>query len=133
MPRAEGTFEVTLTPQESSGASGIGRAAVDKTITGDLAGTSHGMMLSVTTAVDGSAGYVALEWIRGTLHGRAGSFALIHRGIKERGAFTLERSVVPDSGTDALTGIRGTFTATALEGKKHSYVLEYELEPGEDR
>jgi hypothetical protein len=126
MPRAEGTFDVKLLPQEPSGAEGIGRTAVDKTFVGDLVGTGHGIMLSALTALDDSAGHVALERVTGTLHGRAGSFALVHRLVMDRGAVDVERFVVPDSGTGELVGLRGTFTATK-DGAHHAYVLDYEL------
>jgi len=126
MPRAEGTFEVKLIREEPSGAQGIGRTTVEKTFAGDLVGTGHGIMLSALTAVEDSAGHVALERVTGTLHGRAGSFALINRGIMDRGAFTIERLVVPDSGTDELVGLRGTFIAEK-DGLHHSYVFDYEL------
>jgi hypothetical protein len=126
MPRAKGTFELKLVTEEPSDAAGIGRTAVDKTFAGDLVGTGHGVMLSALTAVEGSAGHVALERVTGTLHGRKGSFALIHRGVMDRGAFTVERFVVPDSGTDELVGLRGTFVAEK-DGPHHSYVFDYEF------
>ncbi len=98
MPRARGTFEINLVPQDPSSATAIGRTTVDKTFAGDLVGTGHGIMLSALTATEDSAGHVALERVTGTLHGRAGSFALIHRLVMDRGAITIERFVVPDSG-----------------------------------
>jgi len=128
MPRAEGTFKLTLIPEHASDPEGIGRTKVDKQFAGDLVGTGQGIMLSALTAVADSAGHVALERVTGTLHGRAGSFALLHRGVMERGIFTVERSVVPDSGTGELVGLRGTFTA-GMEGAQHTYVLDYELAP----
>lgn len=38
------------------------------------------------TAVHGSPGYVAVERVTGTLHGRRGSFALQHSGTMNRGS-----------------------------------------------
>jgi hypothetical protein len=43
-----------------------------------------------------------------------------------RGALQLHISVVPDSGTEQLTGITRTFTINIADGK-HFYDFEYEL------
>ena len=83
-------------------------------------------MLSAMSPVQGSAGYVALERVTGTLTGLAGSFVLQHGGLMDRGQASLSVVIVPDSGTDQLTGISGRLDIV-IEGKKHSYVLEYTL------
>ena len=129
--RATGTFDVKLTPQPADGyadAKSLGRLTIDKTFHGDLAGTSHGQMLSAMSAVKGSAGYVAIEHVTGTLHGRSGSFVLQHSGIMQRGARQLVVTVVPDSGTGALSGLAGSLDIRISEGR-HFYVLDYTL-PG---
>jgi hypothetical protein len=66
--------------------------------------------------------------VTGTLHGRAGSFVLQHTGTMDRGAQSLSITVVPGSGTGALTGITGTF-GLQITGGKHLYEFSYEL-PG---
>ena len=61
---ASGTFDVKMTPQapdDKGAGAAIGRYSLDKQFHGDLAGTSKGEMLAVSTAVQGSAGYVAME------------------------------------------------------------------------
>lgn len=126
---AQGTFQVTLAPQgDNDTADGIalGRMSLDKRFAGDLAGTSQGQMLTAMTAVAGSAGYVAIERVTGTLHGHAGSFVLQHTGTMNRGAPQLVIAVVPDSGTGALAGLAGTFGIDIVEGK-HFYRFEYTL------
>ena len=129
MPRAEGTFEVELVPQVDPGRNpGLGRMTIDKTFQGDLEATSQGQMLSAMSSVQGSAGYVALERVTGTLKGRPGSFVLQHTGLMDRGKPSLAILVVPDSGTDQLTGLSGRFEVI-IEGKKHSYAFDYVL-PG---
>ena len=50
----------------------VGRMSIDKQFHGDLEGTSKGEMLTGMTAVKGSAGYVAIEQVTGTLKGRTG-------------------------------------------------------------
>jgi hypothetical protein len=125
---AHGTFDVQLNPQpdEQAADAALGRLSIDKQFHGDLAGTSKGQMLSAGTEVAGSAGYVALERVSGTLHGRSGSFVLQHNGTMARGAAQLTITVVPDSGTDQLVGLAGTMALVIADGK-HSYDFEYTL------
>jgi Protein of unknown function (DUF3224) len=125
---ATGTFEVKLAPQNDgkSEDSPIGRMLIDKQIHGDLEATSKGQMLAFSTEVKGSAGYVAMERVTGTLHGRTGSFVLQHNATMNRGVPQLSITVVPDSGTGQLTGLTGTFEIQIAAGK-HSYTFDYTL------
>ncbi|MEP6990930.1 MAG: DUF3224 domain-containing protein [bacterium] len=128
--RASGTFDVTLAPQDTEGYSGdgtLGRMTIDKRFHGDLEGTSRGQMLTASGSVKTSAGYVAIERVTGSLHGRTGSFALMHTGTMNRGVPGLVIAVVPDSGTDALEGLAGSFTIIRAGGA-HSYEFDYELD-----
>jgi Protein of unknown function (DUF3224) len=127
--RATGPFEVTLTPQPFEGApegGKLGRLTLDKRFRGDLEATSKGQMLSAGTDVKGSAGYVAIEHVTGTLHGRSGAFALQHSGTMARGTPSLSVTVVPDSGTGQLAGIEGSMAIVIADGK-HSYEFDYTL------
>ncbi len=131
MPRASGTFEVKISPltlNNSAADSSLGRLDIDKQFFGDLKATSRGEMLSAGTAVKGSAGYVAIERVSGTLQDWAGGFVLQHTGTMNRGEPKLEITVVPDSGTDQLMGLSGTMMIT-IEGGVHSYDFDYTLEP----
>jgi Protein of unknown function (DUF3224). len=74
----------------------------------------------------GSAGYVAMEHVNGTLKGRAGSFTLQHSGTISNGVQQLLIIVVPGSGTGQLEGISGKMTIN-IAGGMHSYDLEYAL------
>jgi hypothetical protein len=123
--RATGSFQVQLAPQETAAAP-LGRLSIDKQFHGDLEATSKGEMLAFRSAVDGSAGYVAMEQVTGTLHGRSGTFVLQHTGVMDRGAPGLTITVVPDSGTGELAGLSGTMNIV-IEGGKHSYELDYAL------
>ena len=100
--------------------------SIDKTFSGDLDATSQGEMISAGTEVQGSAGYVALERVTGTLAGRVGSFVLQHSGILNRGNPDLQITVVPDSGTGELIGLSGEMTIDVADGK-HSYEFEFTL------
>lgn len=126
---ATGTFDVKLNPfppDAYTEGTLLARLSIDKQFHGDLAATSQGQMLSAGTAVDGSAGYVAIERVTGTLAGRRGSFVLQHSGLMNRGAPHLTITVVPDSGTDELTGLAGAMTIHIADGA-HSYTLDYSL------
>src|SRR5262249_48093078 len=125
---ASGTFEVKTTAQTPKEAP-VSRPAMDNTVQGDLKGTSQGEMLGVFTPVKGSAGYVAIERVSGTLQGRRGTFLLQHSGTMTRGAQQLSITVVPDSGTDQLPGLTGSMTIKIADGK-HSYDFAYSLPAG---
>jgi hypothetical protein len=127
--RASGPFEVKIVPQTPDGKfedATMGRMTIDKQFRGDLEGTSKGQMLTAMTDIKGSAGYVAIERVTGTLHGRSGAFALQHSGTMTRGVPQLSVTVVPDSGTGQLVGLTGTMIINIADGK-HSYEFEYTL------
>jgi hypothetical protein len=126
---ASGTFEVKLNPQadETVGDPSVGRLSIEKQFSGDLEATSKGQMLAAGTDIKGSAGYVAMERVNGTLHGQSGSFALQHSGTMTRGAAQLSVTVVPDSGTGQLAGLSGKMTINIEDGK-HLYDFEYTLD-----
>ena len=127
--RVTGTFDVKLTPQagDESGA-GLGRFTIAKQFHGDLEATSAGQMVSAGVSGKGSAGYVAIERVTGTLSGRRGSFVLQHNGLMTRGVPSLTIVVVPDSGTDELEGLTGKMEII-IAGGKHSYDFEYTITP----
>jgi hypothetical protein len=127
---AVGTFEVKLGPLEpyNIDASGkLARLSIDKQFHGDLEATSKGEMLSAGTDVKGSAGYVAIERVTGTLAGRSGSFVLQHNATMTRGVPYLKIVVVPDSGAGDLKGLAGEMAIIIADGK-HSYEFNYTLE-----
>jgi hypothetical protein len=127
--RARGTFEVRLGPlptYNQAEGSLLGRMSIDKQFRGDLEATSQGEMLSAGAVAKGSAGYVAIERVEGTLQGRAGTFILQHHATMTRGVPDLSIIVVPDSGTGDLAGLSGRMTI-AIDGGAHSYEFEYTI------
>jgi hypothetical protein len=129
---AKGPFDVRLAPQplafdDSDDGAARGRMSLDKHFHGDLEAASKGEMLSAMTGMQGSAGYVAIEKVVGTLGGRHGTFVLQHFATMTRGTPRLEIVVVPDSGTGELTGLSGTMRIVIADGGKHFYELDYEL------
>ncbi|MDO8285838.1 MAG: DUF3224 domain-containing protein [Rhodoferax sp.] len=124
-----GKFDIRLTPQAASPGietARLGRQTLDKQFHGDLNAHSLGEMLAAGTEVKGSAGYVAIERVTGTLLGKPGSFVLMHTGTMNRGTPHLTVQVVPDSGTDALTGLTGQMGIQITEGK-HFYTFDFML------
>ena len=113
-------------PYDTAPGATLGRITIAKTFEGDLTGTGSVTMLSAITGVKGSAGYVAIERVDGTLHGRTGSFVLQHSGTMTRGAAVLSVTVVPDSGTGALEGISGQMSIDT-SGGGHRYTFDYEI------
>jgi hypothetical protein len=127
---ATGPFDVKLAPQALSDVAqhaGLSRMSLDKQFHGALEATSTGEMLAFRSTTPGSAGYVALETVRGTLEGRAGSFVLQHSSTLTRGEPLQSVTVVPDSGTGALAGLSGRMVIDIAPGGAHSYRFEYTL------
>jgi hypothetical protein len=126
---AKGPFEVKLTPQKPDNpqaeGSAHGRMAIAKRFHGDLEGTSQGEMLSFMTDTKGSAGYVAIEKVTGTLGGRSGTFVLQHSGTMNRGEAGLSVTVVPDSGKGDLAGLSGAMKIVIGPAGEHTYAMEY--------
>jgi len=127
--RASGRFAVKMSPLQpynTASDADVGRMSIDKTFDGDLSGTSVGEMLSGGSPATGSAGYVAVERVTGTLGGRAGAFLLQHSATMTPESQELSISVVPGSGTDELEGIGGAMTIDIKDGQ-HFYELDYTL------
>ena len=128
--KANGGFEINLQALEAyaTGSDGINlnRMSIDKTFSGDLIATSQGEMLSATTTVKGSAGYVAIEQVNGTLANKNGTFVLQHFGTMNSGSSHLLLEVVPDSGTGELTGLSGEMSIN-IENGHHYYEFDYEF------
>lgn len=127
--QVSGSFDITRNaepPFDTADGVVLGRMRFDKTFHGPLAATSVVHMTSAMTAVKGSAGYVAVERITGSLEGKAGSFVVLHTGLMDRGAPSLTITVVPDSGTGELVGLAGEMAIEIVEGE-HRYRMSYTL------
>ena len=130
MPQVKGEFDVKRTPEggfDLGGGAVAGHFRFDKQFQGALDATSVVHMLAVGTQVDGSAAYVAVERIDGTLDGLRGAFLTQHSGTLDRGAPALSVTVVPDSATGELEGLRGRMQIDIVEGK-HYYTFDFTLD-----
>jgi Protein of unknown function (DUF3224) len=125
MNEVSGKFDVKATPVDT-GDDKMGMMTLDKQYHGDLSATGTGRMLTGMTEVKGSAAYVAIERVKGTLKGAEGTFLMYHTGVMAKGAQSLSIRIVPDSGTGALAGIEGEMHIKIADGK-HFYGLEYTL------
>ena len=96
----------SIAERDASGTSLIETRLLEE-FTGGLVGTGWADHVRVVRA-DGSATFTGVERIQGTLDGRTGSFTLTATGSADSaGVVHGSWEVVPDSGTDELTGLRG--------------------------
>lgn len=131
---AHGTFEVRIAPQSADNpqaeASGLARLSIDKTFHGGLDATSQGEMLATGGGGRKDGAYVAMETVRGSLDGRSGSFALVHRALlRDNVPAEWTVTVVPGSGTDGLEGLEGAMRIE-ITGAGHAYAFDYTLPAG---
>ncbi len=126
MHHAHGTFTVDVHPIPPAPPEGLSRYSIDKQIHGDLEATTKGEMLSGGDPKQGTAGYVAMEMVTGTLGGKHGGFALQHNATMDQSGPKMNVIVVPGSGKGELKGIAGTFTILIEKGQ-HSYDFDYTL------
>lgn len=127
---AHGSFDVKMAPvaqEEFPEGDDLGRYSLEKRYHGDLDATARGEMLTAGTPVEGSAAYVAVERVEGSLGGRRGTFLLVHRGAMAGGDQDLSIAVVPDSGTGELAGLAGTLEVTITQDGDHHYAFEHTL------
>ncbi len=125
---ASGPFDVKLTPLDPAfkpDDSSMGRLSIDKQFHGDLEATGKGEMLFAGNP-NTSGGYVAMERLSGTLHGRQGAFYLQHNATMTNGTPQLNIIVVPGTATGELQGLTGTMNIIIKDGK-HSYDFTYSL------
>ena len=128
--QAKGEFDVKRSAEPSCDMGDdvvAGHFRFDKRFHGELDASSVVHMLAVATDVAGSAAYVAIERLSGTLQGRSGTFFMQHNGVMNRGTPSLWLTVVPDSGTDGLAGIAGRMAIEITDGK-HFYSFDYTLD-----
>lgn len=131
MSIATGTFDVTvepITPNDEADGITFSHMSLDKSWQGDFTGHSTGEMLTAGRSIDGSmsAGYVAIERMQGSLAGRRGGFVFQHTATMDRGEQSLTITVVPDSGSGGLAGLRGSL-AIEIVGEEHRYTFDYTL------
>lgn len=126
-PTASGTFEIELVPAAPELDGAVSRFDFRKTFHGDLEGSGTGLMLSTGDLATGSAGYVAIEVVRGVLQSRSGGFSMVQLGLMKAGTPTLHYEIVPGSGEEDLAGITGALDLTIEADGTHRFDLAYDL------
>jgi len=132
MPKhAAATFKVDAWDEQpwdtADGQPKMTRAEVKKSFQGDLQGTSK-LQYLMTYREDGTADFVAMERIRGSLGGKRGTFVLSHVGAFVNGAASGTWKIVDGSGTDELEGITGSSAFSIPQGEEEfPFALDYEI------
>ena len=131
MTQAQGSFAVTAWQEDAyeefDGGAKLTRAVVGQSFMGDIVGEGAVQWL-MSYRDDGTARFVGLQRIAGTLDGHAGSFVLETSGDFDGKVVVGTWSVVTGSGSAELTGLRGTGTFNAPLGPEATFALEYELD-----
>jgi hypothetical protein len=120
------TWDATPCGEPSEGPK-IVRAHVTETFSGDIQGEGVAEFLQVISH-DGSASFVGVERVTGTLGGRTGSFVLQDVGTTSATLVSGTWLVVPGSGTGDLVGLRGNGSFSADLGKAATISLDYWFE-----
>ena len=129
---AKAAFEVTNWDEQPSlqadGASKVTQASVTMAFEGDLEGEGSVEWL-MGYGEDGTAAFVGLERIVGTVGGRSGSFVLQHTGTFDGESAKAALAIVPGSGTGELAGIEGdgSFEAGLGSDGVRSLELDYSI------
>lgn len=118
MTRATASFTVDSFEPVGEPEGIISSAVLTKTFTGDVEGTS-----TVRMTAAAQTAYVAMELITGSVHGRKGSFVLLHVASPEDARWV----IVAGSGTDELTGLSGTAVLVRHDDGSHTFTVDYDL------
>ena len=126
--RANGTITVhkyePLSYDEPADAPTLSRIHVEESFSGDISGDGVVEFLQASRS-DGSASFVGIERITGTVGGREGSFLLQDAGTVDGNIVSGDWFVIPGSGTAGLRGLRGTGGFRANLGEGAEVYLDY--------
>ena len=103
------------------------RIHVEESFSGDIVGDGVVEFLQAARA-DGSASFVGIERVTGTVAGRDGTFLLQDAGTVVGGIVSGDWFVIPGSGTGQLAGLRGTGGFRANLGEGAQIHLDYWFE-----
>jgi hypothetical protein len=130
MTHAQGKFDIASWDEEPyveiDEARKLTRATVTERFSGDVEGDGSVQWL-MFYRTDGTADFVGMQHVEGTLGGRKGSFVLETTGTFDGTKAAADWTVVPGSGTGELEGVQGTGRMEAPMGSTASYELSYSL------
>jgi hypothetical protein len=121
------TYEPSVFDERQNGGPNLTEIHVTEAFAGDLLGNGTARFLQ-TAFADGSASFVGVERVVGSVAGREGSFVLQDAGTVQGSTVSGEWFVVPGSGTGNLTGLRGEGGFVAKLGEDADVSLEYWFE-----
>jgi hypothetical protein len=128
---ASGEFTVTSWQEDAYDEPAEGgkltRAQIGQDWTGDLAGTATITSLMAYAPDGGTARFVGLQRMSGTLGGREGTFVLESSGDFDGEVARASLRVLPGSGTGGLAGLTGEGSYEAPLGPSGTYRLTYDL------
>jgi hypothetical protein len=103
------------------------RIHVEENFSGDVEGAGVVEFLQAAHA-DGTASFVGIERVSGSLGGRAGTFLLQDAGTVAGNVVSGDWFVIPGSGTGELTGLRAEGAFRANLGESAQVHLDYWFE-----
>ncbi len=128
---ATGKIEVhTYQPEtyeDSGGGTDLVEIHVTEAFHGDIEGEGAVRFLQAVRA-DGSASFVGIERVTGSVGGRRGTFLLQDAGTVTGSVVSGTWFVIPGSGTGELAGLRGEGGFTANLGENADITLDYWFE-----
>ncbi len=131
MKQAKSTFIILNSSEEPYSETEGGRNLTSGIYTteysGDLQGRSILMELKNYTTKS-SASVYGLERVTGTLDGKSGSFVVEHIGIYNSGMIVSTRTIVANSATDELKGLKGKANFEAFGSERFEITFEYSFE-----
>src|SRR5262245_32259380 len=129
--RADATITVhkyeTAAYDEQGQGPTLSRIHVEESFSGDISGNGVVEFLQAART-DGTASFVGIERVTGTIGQRQGTFLLQDAGTVEDKIVSGEWFVVPGSGTGELAGLRGTGDFRANLGEGAQVHLDYWFE-----
>jgi hypothetical protein len=131
MQKAEGVFEFTRWEESSysepDGGPKLTEARVRNDFQGDIVGSSE-LVYVMSYLTEDTGTFLGYEQVTGRLSDRDGSFVLRHDGTFGGGSVRASLSVLPGSGTGALTGLAGEGEYVATHGQRQSpYTLRWRI------
>lgn len=112
---------------EQDAALTLSKIHVEESFSGDIEGDGVVEFLQAARA-DGSASFVGIEHVTGTVGGKKGTFLLQDAGSVSGNIVSGDWFVIPGSGTDELAGLRGVGGFRANLGEGAEVTLDYWFE-----
>jgi hypothetical protein len=103
------------------------RIHVEESFSGDISGEGAVEFLQAANA-DGTASFVGIERVTGTIAAKHGTFLLQDAGTVHSNIVSGDWFVIPGSGTGDLAGLRGTGGFRANLGEGAQVHLDYSFE-----